>query len=1488
MHSRSTSKKTKQIKSNVQLIIGLIAILSITFGIIIPYYNQSKEHAEISLEFVYAEENNITEDIPLRSKSNLYVPGISLIKVGDPNPPAAGPCIFIDYTLTVTNESTSGEVLRNVVLTDPQLGGIIAGPNSGDVGNDDVMGVGEVWTYNVLYNITAQDKVNGQVNGQASVEAEVLGQGITVSDFSDDNSPLENDDTVIDLTDCQPRIGMIKTSMTLDTCLGIVYTFEVRNLTPGDNNLHLENIEIIDLLLGPNPIAVMPLGDNGNNLLEVGETWRYTVVYDVSAADIIAGEVVNQAEVTATVEGFPNVEVSDLSDNDSYIENDPTRTDLSQCQPEIALIKTSMLIDTCEDIFYTFEVTNQSISGLPLENIEITDELFGIGPLLLPPVIGDDGDNLLEIGETWRYENIGYKITQANKNEGEVINQAEVTANLFGLASLEASDLSDDDSILENDPTRTDLSICQPRIALIKQSTVSDFCDEITYAFEVTNQGVQILTDLVLTDPLFGNAPILEPDSGDLNNDGHLDFNEAWRYTVNYNITQNDFNQGEVVNQAIIEADVFGFPNNLISDLSDDNSVIENDPTITDLSLCQNPDIGLIKTGVQIDLDGDGCDDHIEYTFTVKNLGNVDLELVELNDPLLSGEVPGPFSGDIGNDGILSTNPNEEWIYMAIYDITQNDIDNGSVENQAEVKASILNNPNIQVQDLSDDDDYIFDNQTVVDLEGTVCDDHDAPLGLIKEAQLIDIDNDGCYDHIHYTFTLRNLDNINLSQVVLEDINLLGGVIPGPDSGDAGNDGVLSGGEEWIYNAIYDITQNDIDQGEVQNQATVTAIRPNNNQALDLSDDDSFVENDPTITLLDESCDNWVSPLGLIKSGEPVDQDNDGCNEGIEYTFSVTNSGPIDLEFVELNDPLLGNNLSGPDSGDDGNDGILSFGEVWTYIVLYGITQNDIDAGEVINQASVEAELAGLNSGVSDLSDDNSYLEDEPTITPVPSEACNNASGALGLIKEGILVDLNNDGCPNAIEYTFTLRNLGNLDLDTVILNDDLVNSISGPGASDIGNDNTLSVNEEWIYTASYNITQGDIDLGEVENQATVTAEPTNLNNQVFDLSDDDSFDEDQPTIVSTAGVCLLSPMIGLIKEGILIDQNNDGCPNTIEYTFTLRNLGDLDLNTVILNDDLVNSISGPGVSDIGNDNTLSVNEEWIYTASYSITQEDIDLGEVENQAIVTAQLINSNDQIFDLSDDDSFDENQPTIVSTIDGCIPSPLIGLIKEGILIDQNTDGCNETVQYTFTVRNNGNVDLDAIILADNDLVYDISGPGTTDVGNDNILSVGEEWTYTASYSITQEDIDLSQVENQATVTGEQVNSDNEITDLSDDENFDGDSPTITQVVDACVTDNDFIIFNGITPNGDDMNDYFRIKGIENYPDNTVKVFNRWGVQVYQIDRYGQGGNLFYGISEGRSTIAEERELPSGTYFYILEFHAENPGQTSYTGYIYINRD
>ncbi len=97
----------------------------------------------------------------------------------------------------------------------------------------------------------------------------------------------------------------------------------------------------------------------------------------------------------------------------------------------------------------------------------------------------------------------------------------------------------------------------------------------------------------------------------------------------------------------------------------------------------------------------------------------------------------------------------------------------------------------------------------------------------------------------------------------------------------------------------------------------------------------------------------------------------------------------------------------------------------------------------------------------------------------------------------------------------------------------------------------------------------------------------------------------------------------------------------------------------------------------------------------------------------------------------------------------------------------------------------------------------------------------------------------------------------------------------------------VFNVVTPNGDGIHDYLTIRGLEDYPNNTIKIYNRWGVLVYSTRTYNSRGNVFDGTSQGRVTIDQENKLPVGTYFYILEFEDEGGTMQTLNGYIYLNK-
>lgn len=120
-----------------------------------------------------------------------------------------------------------------------------------------------------------------------------------------------------------------------------------------------------------------------------------------------------------------------------------------------------------------------------------------------------------------------------------------------------------------------------------------------------------------------------------------------------------------------------------------------------------------------------------------------------------------------------------------------------------------------------------------------------------------------------------------------------------------------------------------------------------------------------------------------------------------------------------------------------------------------------------------------------------------------------------------------------------------------------------------------------------------------------------------------------------------------------------------------------------------------------------------------------------------------------------------------------------------------------------------------------------------------------------------------------------------------NDDSDSDGIPEYLEPNAQEEEIEVFNVITPNGDGVHDELTIRGLENYPDNSLRIYNRWGVLVYTTQAYNTQGNTFNGTSEGRVTVDVDRKLPVGTYFYILDYKLDNEENKTLTGYIYLNR-
>jgi gliding motility-associated-like protein len=86
----------------------------------------------------------------------------------------------------------------------------------------------------------------------------------------------------------------------------------------------------------------------------------------------------------------------------------------------------------------------------------------------------------------------------------------------------------------------------------------------------------------------------------------------------------------------------------------------------------------------------------------------------------------------------------------------------------------------------------------------------------------------------------------------------------------------------------------------------------------------------------------------------------------------------------------------------------------------------------------------------------------------------------------------------------------------------------------------------------------------------------------------------------------------------------------------------------------------------------------------------------------------------------------------------------------------------------------------------------------------------------------------------------------------------------------------VYNAISPNGDGLNDALFIEYIsiiDEAKNNTVRIFNRWGDVVYEAENYNNTTIAFRGLSTSGDPI------PSGTYFYRIDFRSGIPVKTGF---------
>jgi uncharacterized repeat protein (TIGR01451 family) len=277
--------------------------------------------------------------------------------------------------------------------------------------------------------------------------------------------------------------------------------------------------------------------------------------------------------------------------------------------------------------------------------------------------------------------------------------------------------------------------------------------------------------------------------------------------------------------------------------------------------------------------------------------------------------------------------------------------------------------------------------------------------------------------------------------------------------------------------------------------------------------------------------------------------------------------------------------------------------------------------------------------------------------------------------------------------FTLTVTNLGDVDLDTVVVTDPLCDAAPVFDTVDDGNDGLLSPAEDWVYTCSTSNVQAGFT-----NTADVTAEEVDTANEVNDTD--------------TATVTVAAPGIQIVKTPATQQVNPGG---TAAFTLTVTNSGDTDLDTVVVSDPECDAAPTLDSGDTGSDGVLpgDGSETWVYSCSTANVQAGF-----TNNASVTAVPVGGGDAVND--------SDTATVT------VSAPAVMIVKSP---DQNVLS-GGTADFTLTVTNPGDVDLTSVSVTDplcdaNPVLQ--SG----DIGVDGVLTTTETWTYTCSTANVQAD-------------------------------------------------------------------------------------------------------------------------------------------------------
>jgi len=402
---------------------------------------------------------------------------------------------------------------------------------------------------------------------------------------------------------------------------------------------------------------------------------------------------------------------------------------------------------------------------------------------------------------------------------------------------------------------------------------------------------------------------------------------------------------------------------------------------------------------------------------------------------------------------------------------------------------------------------------------------------------------------------------------------------------------------------------------------------------------------------------------------------------------------------------------------------------------VYFSSSADILAGDSVT-ASIPMKANATTDGDVYVNQAELYSPSTPNNPVVSNDAFTQIPGAIQIVKAASTPRVGRVG--ETVTYTFTVSNPGAAPLRDVMVTDTLsapsqasdlsaitCQSLSNPAGTCTGASTSLQAGQTAIFTATYTVTQADIDNGTINDSAAASGD-AGQNGQSIPV-------QSSPSAAVVDAVP--EPALSVVKSASPATVSAAG--STVTYTFVATNTGDLPLSNVEIVDTQVTPALQSGMSAIecaslaapagdcsGSTADLAVGQSATFTGTYTVTQADIDNGVINDHAIAQGA-----------TDGGTPVESQPS--SAVVETVLNPSLSILKATTTTVATIVG--QEVPYTFTVTNVGNVTVNGLVVTDTVTAPSQQGSLSAITCTVTTLAPGESTTCAATYTVTEADLE-----------------------------------------------------------------------------------------------------------------------------------------------------